>query len=250
MTKYGKCLWIIDTLLHAGKLSLKELNEKWERSSLRDTEDTTRLHERTFARYKDFIASEYGIDIEYIPSTRKYYIANTDDVRSNALYRYLLAAYRVSDLNSQMIRPRTHMMFEPTPTGVEHLETMLTAIDRGCTVQFDYQSYYQTDLIHDWEVIPCFLRIFEGRWYLIAELTDRSDTRRLALERMSSLRVTGHKLTPSPGITPKEFFDGCYGIIRESHLKPELISLKADQQQRNYLRAQPLHESQVDARKS
>ena len=246
MTKYGKCLWIIDTLLHAGELSLKELNEKWERSSLRDAEDTTRLHERTFARYKDFIASEYGIDIDYIPSTRKYHIANTDEIKSNALYRYLLAAYRVSDLNSHMIRRRAQMMFEPTPTGVEHLESLLTAIDRGCTIQFDYQSYYQTELISNWEVIPCFLRIFEGRWYLIAELTDRSDTRRLALERMSSLRITEHKIIPSPGITPQEFFDGCYGIIRESHLKPELIYLKADKQQRNYLRAQPLHESQEE----
>lgn len=58
MTKNGKCLWIIDTLLHAGELSLKELNAKWERSSLRDNDDMTRLHERTFARYKDFIAGE------------------------------------------------------------------------------------------------------------------------------------------------------------------------------------------------
>ena len=95
-------------------------------------------------------------------------------------------------------------------------------------------------------MIPCFLCIFEGRWYLIAELTDRSDTRRLALERMSALRITESRMVSSPDITPKEFFEGCYGIIRESHLKPRLIHLKADAQQRNYLRAKPLHESQEE----
>ena len=244
MTKNGKCLWIIDTLLHTGGLSLKELNEKWDRSSLRD--DATRLHERTFARYKDFIASEYGIDIEYSPVTNKYMIINADEIKQNALYRYLLSAYRVADLNTRMIQHKEQMMFEPAPTGVEHLETILKAIEEERTVQFDYQSYYRAQPTCDWEVIPCFLRISEGRWYLIAELTDRSDTRRLALERISSLRITSNHLTPSSWITPKNFFDGCYGIIRESHVEPRLIHLKADAQQRNYLRVQPLHESQEE----
>ena len=246
MTKNGKCLWIIDTLLHTGEWSLKELNAKWERSTLRDSDDTSRLHERTFARYKEFIAGEYGIDIEYSPSTNKYFIANADEVKKNALYRYLLSAYRVADLNTRMIRHKEQMMFEPAPTGVEHLETMLKAIEEGRTVRFDYRSHYRDEPTRDWEVIPCFLRIFEGRWYLVAELTDRTDTRRLALERMSALRITENRMMPSPGITPSEFFEGCYGIIRESHLKPRLIRLKADAQQRNYLRAQPLHESQEE----
>lgn len=247
MTKNGKCLWIIDTLLHTGELSLKELNAKWERSTLRDSDDTSRLHERTFARYKEFIAGEYGIDIEYSPSTNKYFIANADEVKKNALYRYLLSAYRVADLNTRMIRHKEQMMFEPAPTGIEHLETMLKAIEEGRTVRFDYRSHYRDEPTRDREVIPCFLRIFEGRWYLVAELTDRTDTRRLALERMSALRITENRMMPSPGITPSEFFEGCYGIIRESHLKPRLIRLKADAQQRNYLRAQPLHESQEEA---
>ena len=75
----------------------------------------------------------------------------------------------------RMIRRKDQMMFEPAPTGIEHLETMLKAIEEGRTVQFDYQSYYSNEPARAWEMIPCFLCIFEGRWYLIAELTDRSD---------------------------------------------------------------------------
>lgn len=243
MTKNGKCLWIIDKLLRSDGLSLRDLNNEWEASSLYDG---TLLHERTFGRYKEFISSEYAIDIEYSHSTKKYFIANADEVRHNTLYNYLLSAYRVASLNTHIIRHKEQMMFEPIPTGVEYLETLLKAIEDGRTVQFDYRSFYRDEPTRDWEVIPCFLRIFEGRWYLIAELTNRSDTRRLALERISALRITEHCLTPSPYITSKDFFDGCYGIIRESHLNPQLIYLKADAQQRNYLRAQPLHESQEE----
>ena len=42
-----------------------------------------------------------------------------------------------------MIRRKDQMMFEHAPTGIEHLETMLKAIEEGRTVQFDYQSYYR-----------------------------------------------------------------------------------------------------------
>lgn len=45
MTKNGKCLWIVETLLQAGALSLRELNERWERSALYDGH---RIQERTF----------------------------------------------------------------------------------------------------------------------------------------------------------------------------------------------------------
>ena len=89
MTKNGKCLWIVDILLQAGELSLRELNDRWERSSLYDGKS---LHERTFARYKEHIAAEYNIDIGYSPAINKYFIENRDEVRSNALYRYLLSA--------------------------------------------------------------------------------------------------------------------------------------------------------------
>ncbi len=246
MTKNGKCLWIVDTLLRSGGLSLRELNDRWKNSSLCEKSDTVRFHERTFARYKDFIADEYNIDIEYSSVTNKYHITNRDEVKHNALYTYLLSAFRVAELNTQALKHRDKLMLEPVPTGVEHLAAILQAIDKGYTVQFDYTSYYKPEPIRDWEVIPCFLRIFEGRWYLIAELTDHSSTRRLALERISGLRITGNRVEPSSDITPEEFYFDCYGIIREEERKPCLICLKADKQQCNYLRALPLHESQEE----
>ena len=75
-----------------------------------------------------------------------------------------------------MIRRKDQMMFEPAPTGIEHLETMLKAIEEGRTVQFDYQSYYSNEPARAWEVIPCFLCIFEGRWYPLHESQEEIET--------------------------------------------------------------------------
>ena len=242
MTKNGKCLWIIDTLLQKRNgLSLRELNDRWERSSLYDGKT---LHERTFARYKYFIAAEYNIDITYSVVTNKYSIENAADIRNNALYRYLLSAYRVAGLNTQVLHHRERLMLEPVPTGTEHLETLLRAIDEGRTVVFDYESYY-SDKPQDWELIPCFLRIFEGRWYLVAEYIGRERVKTYALERITNLRIGEKSLRPSEGITPAEFYAGCYGIIRDER-KAEFIRLRADREQRRYLLAQPLHESQKE----
>lgn len=243
MTKNGKCLWIIDTLLQMRDgLSLRELNDRWERSSLYDDKP---LHERTFARYKEFIAAEYNIDITYSVVTNKYSIENAADIRNNALYRYLLSAYRVAGLNTQVLHHRERLMLEPVPTGTEHLEMLLRAIDECRTVVFNYESYY-SDKPQDWELIPCFLRIFEGRWYLVAEYIGRERVKTYALERITNLRIGEKSLRPSEGITSADYYTGCYGIIRDDSKKAELIYLRADKQQRCYLRAQPLHISQKE----
>lgn len=241
MTKNGKCLWIVDTLLQAGGLSLRELNGRWERSSLYDGKP---LHERTFARYKEHIASEYNIDIDYSASANKYFVGNCEEVRSNALYRYLLSAYRIAGLNTEALHYRDRLMLEPVPTGTEHLSTLLQAIDEGRTVRFDYTSYY-ADGVQKWELIPGFLRIFEGRWYLIAEYMDHSRAKTFALERIAALNIGERQLAPSPEVTPDNYYQACFGIIHEE-CKPVLIRLRADRQQRCYLRAQPLHESQEE----
>lgn len=242
MTKNGKCLWIIQTLLHAGALSLRELNAYWEKSSLYDGK---RLQERTFSRYKEYIANEYAIDIAYSPASNQYYIINQNEIRDNALYRYLLAAYHIANLKTQTLQHRDRMMMEHIPTGTEHLDILLEAIERHRTIKFSYISYY-SPIMQDWELIPAFLRIFEGRWYLIAEYMNRQRVKTFALERMSNLHIGETQAVSSPKLVPAEYYAGCYGIIREEAKPPQLILLRADKQQRCYLRAQPLHESQEE----
>ena len=79
----------------------------------------------------------------------------------------------------------------------------------------------------------------------MAEYIGRERVKTYALERITNLRIGEKQLRPSEGITPAEFYASCYGIVRDER-KAEFVRLRADRQQRCYLRAQPLHESQKE----
>ena len=62
--------------------------------------------------------------------------------------------------------------------------------------------------------------MFEHRWYLVCEYLDHSQTRVLALERMRRLSIGEKQATSSPHITLRQFYQDCFGIIRDDK-RPE-----------------------------
>ena len=242
MTKFEKCLWIIETLLHRDGFSFKEIRDKWEKSPIYDG---TKLIKRTFDRDRGYIALSFGLDIEYSRHSNTYSIINQDAVAKNSWYNYLLGAFHIRALNALAIKHQEKVMLQDIPRGVEHLNTVLKAIDEGKTVSFFYQSFFSTEKRDKLNVIPCFVRMFEGRWYLIAEYLDRSKTWVYALERMQEVSVGTSKRKCSPENNPETYYQGCFGIIREER-KPALIKLKVYDRQVDYLRSIPLHSSQEE----
>lgn len=243
MQKWERCLWIISVFNEYGDFSLKELNERFMRYSL--NYDGEEISERTFNRDREFIASSFQIDIEYDARIRKYTFRNKEVIKENPIYRYLLSSFHIQNLSSLVIKHKNKIMLQDPPTGVEWLHTVLNAIDQSRTLCFDYTSYYTKDRTYHFELIPAFVRLFEQRWYLIGEFTDRSQTRVLALERMQHLALGEKKLQPSPSLTPKAFYEGCYGIIRDDK-QPQTIWLKVYDRQVDYIRSLPLHASQKE----
>ena len=100
MGKLEKSLFIVEQLSGGKRLSLKEINECFERSSLYDSE----ILPRTFARYKEFILMNWGIIIEYDFSSGTYYIDNEDYADTTELYKYLLTSIRVSNLTTVRLK--------------------------------------------------------------------------------------------------------------------------------------------------
>ena len=243
MQKWERCLWIISVFNEYGDFSLKELNERFMRYSL--NYDGEVISERTFNRDREFIASSFQIDIEYDARIRKYSLRNKEVIEENPIYRYLLSSLHINNLSAMAIKHKDKIMLQNPPTGVELLHTVLNAIDQGRTLCFDYVSYYAKDRTLHFELIPAFVRLFEQRWYLIGEFTDRSQTRVLALERMHNLVIGKKQLSASPNITPQEFYDGCFGVIRDDK-QAQTIKLKVYDKQVDYIRSLPLHASQQE----
>lgn len=240
MSKLEKCLYIVELLSRGKPLSLKEINEHWQYSSLYDDE----IIPKTFGRYKEYISDVFAIDIEYDARAKKYHIANFDYIKNNFLYKYLLSAFHIQGLTELAMKYRAQLVLEEAPSGVEHLHSLLEAIDRKVVVEFDYQSFNRKTITHH-ECIPCFLKIWEQRWYLIAEPLNRKNPTVYALERVTNLRLTEQQAVPSPHITPQTYFEGCYGVNHED-CKPELITIKIYGSQVDYVRARPIHTSQEE----
>ncbi len=62
MSKLKKCLYLINLLERKGALTLKEINDYYQYSSLYEGED---IQPRTFLRYKDFIDETFPCYIEF-----------------------------------------------------------------------------------------------------------------------------------------------------------------------------------------
>jgi predicted DNA-binding transcriptional regulator YafY len=242
MTKFERCLWIVEKLLSNNTLSFEGIKEKWEESFGKNYEE---LYQKKLSRDIKHIADCFGLDIEYSPAIRGYFLKNKDAIKNEALYTYLLDAFHVRELNTLAVRHKDKIMFQDTPTGVEHLKIMLNAIGAKKTVIFDYHSYYLPDKYMHFEIIPCFLRMFEGRWYLICEYLDRSKVLVLALERMKNVTVETTTRECSPQINPDDYYGECFGIIHDDE-KPVVIRLKVYNKQIEYIRSQPLHPSQKE----
>ncbi|WP_165155050.1 YafY family protein [Parabacteroides sp. ZJ-118] len=243
MNKYERCLWIVSTFMDYGNASLKELNERFLRYS--QNYEGEEIQPRTFDRDRRYIALTFRVDIDFDPRLKKYCLVNPEEIRDNAVFKYLLGSLHVNNLSALALKHREKIRLQEIPTGVEWLHLLLDAIDKGRTVCFNYTSYYAKEKEFTFELIPCFVRMFEQRWYLIGEYPDRSQTRVLALERMSRVRIGEKQLAPSPDMTPDRFYRDCFGIIRDDK-QPEEVVLKVYRSQADYMRSVPLHPSQEE----
>ena len=221
MGKLEKSLFIVEQLSGGRKLSLWDLNKRFERSSLYDSE----ILPRTFARYKEFILMNWGIIIEYDFSSGQYYIDNEDYADTSELYKYLLASVRISNLTSEIMKNRKQVHFSQVSTGIDNLYPILLAIGSHKTVEFDYESFGNKELKHH-DRYPCFVQEWEGRWYLVAEHQNHKTPTVFALERMANVKVGKVEGSPEHNINPNDYFAGSFGVNHDIDNKPEEIRIK------------------------
>ena len=241
MGKLEKSLFIVEQLSGGKRLSLRDINDRFQRSSLYDED----IQPRSFARYKEFILMNWGIIIEYDFSQGKYYIDNEEYSDESELYKYLLTSIYVSNLTSEIMRNRDRVHFSQVSTGTENLYTILMAIEQHKTVEFDYASYTSQEAKHH-DRFPCFVQEWEGRWYLVAEHQNHKTPTVFALERMSNVSVGKVDGVPETSIDPNVYFAGSFGVNHNLDNPIEEIRIKFYGSQVDYVKAKPLHSSQKE----
>ena len=100
MLQLQKYTWLIDTIRKAGKISLEEISNRWERN--KDLSDYKPLSRATFNRWKDAIFSQFGIIIScQRAGGYLYYIENPEDIDEDELKKWMLDSFAVSNLISE-----------------------------------------------------------------------------------------------------------------------------------------------------
>lgn len=245
MSKLKKCLYLINLLERRGPLTLKEINDCYEYSSLYEGDE---IQPRTFARYKDFIAETFPCYIDFNQRTGKYELHRHQALygEDDSLYDYLLSAYHIEGMTELALKHRDKILLSEAPTGVENVQVILEAIDKKRGIECDYYSFNKKSVKHQL-LIPYFLRTWEQRWYLAAEPENHHHGISIfALERIENIILTNEKMLPSNKITVEEYFDGSFGVNHSDEQKPEKIKIKVYDTQVEYVRRLPIHESQKE----
>lgn len=245
LPKIRKCLYLINLLERKGAMTLKEINECYQYSSIYEGDN---ILPRTFLRYKDFIEVNFPCYIEYNARTGKYELHRHKALygEDDSLFDYLLSAYHIEGMTELALKHREKIVLTDAPTGVENVQIILEAIDKKRGIECDYYSFNKKS-IKQQKLIPYFLRTWENRWYLVAEPDNHHHGQSVfALERMDNIRLTEEKMLPSKNITAEEYFEGSFGVNHSDDQKPERILIKVYSTQVEYIKALPLHESQKE----
>lgn len=241
MNQLQKYVWLIDTIRRAGKITHKDLSEKWERN--KDLSDCKPLYRATFNRWRDAISEQFGIVIDcQRAGGYLYYISNPETIDDDRLKKWMLDSFATGNIIRESLAQKGRVLVDDIPSGREFLTTMLEAMKDGRVVNITYRQF-RGGCPHTFPVEPYCVRLFENRWYVLAH-NHRDEIRIYCLDRMEDAEVTDETYRLPDDFDADDYFSTAYGIVIEHDIRPERIVIRANEFHKHYLMSLPLHRSQ------
>ncbi len=242
MTQLQKYTWLIDTVRRAGKISHRELSDKWERC--KDLSDCKPLHRATFNRWRDAIFSQFGIMIDcqrvggYL-----YFIANPEDIDEDELKKWMLDSFAVGNLIGENLSLKDRIVVDHIPSGRDHLTTILEAMKENRVVNIGYKAFKYSRSFNI-PVEPYCVKLHENRWYMLGHNLSKDTIRLYGLDRIESVTMTEQEYKLPKDFSASEYFSNYFGIVVDDEIKPERIVIRSNADHTPYLKSLPLHYSQ------
>ena len=233
---------MVNTICRAKRISLAEINEKWQRTEMSEGMPLSRT---TFNRHKDAIEDIFGI---YIDCDRKdgyrYYIGNEEVLRENSVQNWMLSTLTVNNLISESMSIQNRIVLENIPSEGEHLERVILAMKENKRITIRYKRY-QSQEARTFMLSPYCIKLFRQRWYLLGQFEDGGFAM-FSFDRMEDVAVTEQTFKMDKDFDASEFFGECYGVVIGDGSKPVRVVLRAFGMERFYLRDLPLHHTQKE----
>lgn len=244
LNQINKLVWIVETISRAGKISFEDLNRKWMNNQ--DLSYGEEMLKRTFHKWRNNILDTFGLLIECEKGGQyRYYISNMEELRQGSIEKWLLSTYSISNSLQGCKSIKERILLEDIPSGVNYLEPIIDAMKRGRLIHITYYSYWREDRREHY-IMPLCVKLFRQRWYMVGKVWATGLFTIFSLDRIVDFRLSSHTFEYPKDFDPKDYFEGCFGVIAGTDVKIEHVVLKISSNQSNYLRDLPLHYSQQE----
>ena len=237
----NRYVWLLNTLLQHKELSLKEISNLWKNSGLGDNKPLPR---RTFQMHRDAIEDLFNINIVYDTSSNVYHIEDADKFKCSRACRWLLESFSVANLIQAGANMEERILFEEVPGGVEHLETVVKAMQQSRILCIDYRQFGKEP--KNLHFRPYAMKIYNRRWYVVGRASEGGKIVNIALDRTLSMELTDEIFALPEDFDAKNFYAGTVGIYVDDNEALQLVKIRVRDVQREYLRTLPLHHSQEE----
>lgn len=241
-TYFNRYVWLLDTIMQHGHITLTDINDLWCRSAL--NEDGTPLPPRTFHNHREAILDTFGIEIKF-DKTLGYFISN-EDMNEGGIRSWLMTSLSVNNLINESASLRDRIILENIPSGEQYLKQIINAMKEGKMLEMEYRKF--EDLQNSRVIIaPYCVKLFKQRWYVVGKPSDKREPRIYALDRVQGLLQTRREFKVPEKFDAEKYFTNWFGIVHdEINYKPETVRLKVWDRQRHYFRTLKLHHSQYE----
>lgn len=185
-----KYIWLVNTILQAKGITLKELNSLWLADTSTRMEAEGEFSERTFFRYKNAIRELFGIEIGCRHNNgNTYFIENAECLTKPSLYAwaYIGLATLPHLVGSEDLNER--IVFEKSSGGLNHIPTIIEAIKENRIVIISFlppNCYFPKEI----RLEPYCVKQHLQDWYVIGTISETSTPFSLSLGNILTVDIT------------------------------------------------------------
>lgn len=114
---FKEYVWLVGTIRRAGRITLREINERWLRTAMSDGVEFSRT---TFRRHRTEVEEMFGIIID-CDNENRYYIDDAELFREESVQQWMLSTLTVSNIVSEARGLHDRILLESIPSESEHL---------------------------------------------------------------------------------------------------------------------------------
>lgn len=238
---FKEYLWLVNTIYKAGRITLKEINEKWLGTEMSEGIEIARS---TFNRHRAAIEEILGINIECDRRNGyRYYISNIDVLDEHSVQSWIISMMSMSTMIRESFKLKDRLLVENVNIDKAYMLDFIHAMKQCVYLVIEYQKYGCAQRT-SFTIAPYCMKMFRRRWYVLGRFKN-GNYGVFAIDRILQLSKTNEKFTMDPAFDAKDYFCDSYGVVVTQETPCERIVVRVMGNCRYYLNDLPLHHSQA-----